>query len=170
MEKPLVETIKPEQLVDKEKLLVSFDLKKCTREDLKIIQSNNIKFESTKDDSRLHGFAFWFDVVFRCDDDELVYLSTSPSKEPTHWKQTVAFLPDAVDGFVDGSGDDKLKLKKGDEFVCSVMMNQCEENSRLYQIDIGLDWIEDPDSEEEEDIKSILIKATLERYRNQATK
>lgn len=213
LEKPLVETIRAEQLIDDEKMLASFDLKDCTLDDLKSVQAYNVEFTSSRDSARLHGFAFWFDVVFRCDNDECVYLRTSPASEPTHWKQTVTFLPQAVTEYVDNSHktsssmassrESKLVLNAGDSFECYVLMNQCENNPRSYEIDIGVDlnpgkegekdnqeeeeeeeeeeYDDDDDDDEEEDdqklhpipcncgnIKCILIKATLEKYQNEA--
>ena len=44
----------------------------------------NIEFTSTKN-CNLHGFAFWFDVIFNTDDN-VVTLTTSPSSTSTHWK------------------------------------------------------------------------------------
>lgn len=112
-----------------------------------------------------------------------MYLSTSPSSEPTHWKQTIAFLPEAISSFSNGS--EKLTFNEGDSFECYVVMNQSEENSRFYEIDIGVDLKigteKDEDEEEEEDenegihpvpcdcgkMRCLLIKATLEKYETQ---
>lgn len=68
LEKPIVETIKPANLIDEEKILASFDLKTVKRQDIETIQSYNIEFTSTKN-CNLHGFAFWFDCIFSTDDE-----------------------------------------------------------------------------------------------------
>lgn len=71
LEKPLIETVTCDQLLDDEKLIASFDLRECTVDDLKSIQCYNLEFTANRDDARLHGFAFWFDVIFRFDDHSM---------------------------------------------------------------------------------------------------
>lgn len=66
LEKPLIETIETKQLIDEEKLVASFDLKCCTADDLKSVQVYDVDFTANRNNAKLHGFAFWFDVVFRC--------------------------------------------------------------------------------------------------------
>lgn len=65
LEKPLVEQVRPEQLIDDEKLVATFDLRRCSVDDLKSVQAYNVDFTANREGARLHGFAFWFDVVFR---------------------------------------------------------------------------------------------------------
>ena len=86
---------------------------------------------STKN-AKLHGFAFWFDVIFHTD-NEVVTLSTSPLSKSTHWKQTVAFLPEALE-----NSNELPELKEYDRFGCYVIMNQSDDNCRNYVIDIGV--------------------------------
>jgi len=152
LEKPIVECLSTEQLMDDEKLLASFDLKTVTLSDLKSIQAFNVEF-SAKRRTQLHGFAFWFDVIFNTD-TSVVTLSTSPRSAQTHWKQTCAFLPVAMNSLhwqsssrVDeGIMDDHsaVSLEEGDDFECYIMMNQAEENARHYEIDIGVDLKKNP--------------------------
>ena len=126
-------------------------------------------------------------------------MSTRPSEKQTHWKQTIAILPNALDSFItaanDSNNNDSLiqsntHLKEDDKFECFVIMNQSDDNSRNYQIDIGVDLKneeEKQDEEEEEDhdeddddgeehevpcdcsrIKCVLIKATIQKYENES--
>lgn len=104
-------------------------------------------------------------------------MSTAPSSKPTHWKQTIALLPDAL------TNDQNPTVKEDDKFECYVIMNQSDDNVRNYVIDIGLNLLEEANGEEESEsdeddgeehpmpcdrdckrMKCILIKATLERY------
>jgi protein arginine N-methyltransferase 1 len=87
LEKPVVEQIKKEQLIDEEKILCSFDLNSIEAKELETVQAYNLEFTATRNCS-LHGFAFWFDVIFTTDND-VVTLSTRPGEQHTHWKQTV---------------------------------------------------------------------------------
>jgi hypothetical protein len=200
LEKPVVEHLDPTHLLDEERIVASFDLKTVRVEELETIQAYDLEFCATRD-GQLHGFAFWFDVVFVTDAD-VVTLSTSPAQEQTHWKQTVALLPEALDLFVrdsrlssskrndeEAGGENSLSVKVNDTFQCFVIMNQSEENPRNYQIDIGVDLGKygnkeeddeyDDEEEEEEDeehptpcecgsMKCMIIKATLEKYENEA--
>ena len=193
LEKPIVEQIKKEQLIDDEKILASFDLKTIKIEELESIQGYNIEFAALRD-CNLHGFAFWFDVIFNTDYD-IVTLSTSPSSNPTHWKQTIALLPEALDMFIEnnnGKGASTLTetsglaLSRDQGFECFIIMNQADDNPRSYEIDIGIDLKSgnenDGEEEEEEDekeeehpmpcdcgkMKCLIIKATLEKYENES--
>lgn len=184
LSRPIVEVIKSDQMIDEEQILASFDLKTVNIKDLESIQDYNLEFSAKKDCS-LHGFAFWFDVVFDTD-QETVTLHTGPDKEPTHWKQTIALLPEAIHSFAENNNknENELVVKENDIFRSFVMLNQAEDNPRNYEIDIGVDLGNSQDSEEaneeEEDdddehsvpcdcqnIKCILIKATLEKYENE---
>jgi hypothetical protein len=152
LEKPIVETLNKSQLIDdEEKILASFDLKTVKIEELESIQSYNIDFVAKKQ-CNLHGFAFWFDVIFNTDDDNIVILKTGPDSESTHWKQTIALLPEALNSFLEKKliscdvDENKLSdhnrgylaLNDMDKFECYVIMNQSEENKRFYEIDIGV--------------------------------
>lgn len=142
IEKPCVEHLSKSQLIDdEEKILASFDLKTVKIEDLETIQGYNIDFTAHKA-CNLHGFAFWFDVVFTTDSDS-VTLSTAPGSPETHWKQTIALLPQAVDSYIQNrsekSENGALTLKENDEFGCYVILTQTDDNARCYEIDIGVD-------------------------------
>ena len=194
LEKPIIETIDKSQMIDDEKILASFDLKTVKIEDLESIQSFNINFYANKRTS-LHGFAFWFDVIFTTDNN-IVTLSTAPNSAATHWKQTIAFLPGALDLFFGNKNlkstekEEILQLEEDDQFQCFVIMNQSDENPRHYVIDMGVDLNKEiePIDNDEEDITSddfdddeeehiipcdcsrmrcVLIKATLQKYENQ---
>lgn len=80
IEKPLIECVRPEQLIDDEKMLASFDLRTCTVDDLKSIQSYDVQFSSNRDGAKLHGFVFWFDVVFRYSYFTLYFVSNIVEK------------------------------------------------------------------------------------------
>ncbi|RNA31812.1 arginine N-methyltransferase [Brachionus plicatilis] len=181
LSKPIVEIIKSDQMIDEEQILASFDLKNVNIKDLESIQEYNLEFSARKD-CTLHGFAFWFDVVFDTD-EETVILQTGPNSEPTHWKQTIALLPEAIHSFAENNNqhENELVIKENDLFKSFVILNQSDDNPRNYEIDIGVDVGKNDDvdeSSEEDDqehpvpcscqsIKCVLIKATLEKYENE---
>ena len=162
LEKPVVEEIQKSQLIDDEQIFASLDLLTIKQQDLETFQSYNLKFSSQKASCDLHGFAFWFNVIFKTDND-IVTLSTSPDEPQTHWKQTIAFLPSALDFFQtndsnnnnahtdDDSLASKIQLNENDAFKCFIIMNQSETNHRNYAIDIGIDLNGDQEADEEFD-------------------
>ena len=188
LEKPVVETITKEQLIDEEKILASLDLNTIKVQDLETFQSYDMDFIANKK-CNLHGFAFWFDVIFKTDNDEIVTLGTGPTEKPTHWKQTIAFLPNALYSFLNNdknNNDDsnELKLNDDDQFGCYVILNQDDENKRNYVIDIGVNMRcnqgEDEDDEDEEEdehpmpcdcgsLKCQIVKAALEKYEKESS-
>ena len=182
LSKPVIKNIKSEQMIDEEQILASFDLKTVNIKDLESIQKYDLEFSAIKD-STLHGFAFWFDVVFDTDEDP-VTLHTGPSSEPTHWKQTVALLPEAIYSYAQNNnlGENELVVKENEIIKSFVILNQSDDNPRNYEIDIGVDLgknVNEEESSEEcdeeehtvpcncENIKCVLIKATLEKYQNE---
>ena len=90
--------------------------------------------------SMCHGFAVWFEVEFEgaTDGEAQTVLSTSPFAEPTHWKQTVVFLPETL-GPVAGS---RLDAKIG--------LDADEENERHYWLSLSM-GAETPDADGDED-------------------
>jgi hypothetical protein len=181
-EKPIIEEISADQLVSDEKILASLDLNTISIDDLNVLQSYNLKYVVNRD-CNLHGFAFWFDVIFHTDDG-IVTLSTSPRVKQTHWKQTVVLLPQVLDS----SNNGYLSFSKDDEFECFTILNQSEANNRHYVIDVGIskidkknlaegsDEMNDESEEEEEEhpipcvcdnMRCILIRKTLEKFDEQ---
>jgi len=146
LEKPLIEQISPNQLIDEHKIFTSLNLKTIELKDLESIELQSIEFVSNRS-CNLHGFAFWFDVIFTTD-DKVVTLGTGPNDEETHWKQTITFLPNALDSICyndqnnnkQSSSASITSLKENDSLECHVKMSQSEENSRNYLIDIGIEF------------------------------
>jgi hypothetical protein len=144
LEKPLIEHLNSNQLIDEHKIFTSINLKTIELKELENIELENIEFIANRS-CNLHGFAFWFDVIFTTD-DKVVTLSTGPNDEETHWKQTITFLPNALDSFClnDQNNNNQpatsiTSFKENDSLQCHVKMSQSEENPRNYVIDIGIE-------------------------------
>ncbi len=189
LEKPLIDYLAVEQLVGDEKIVATLDMRTVTLDDIRTIQFYDVKFVADRD-CHLDGFAFWFDVVFETDAG-VVTLSTAPGHAHTHWKQTIVFLPNAINAD-DGDTRDSLDLLENESFECYLIMNQTVDNCRHYEIDIGMTKLPDrliqkpktgetddiTSSTDEEDehpmpcdcsnIKCVLIKATLAKYEEQS--
>ena len=90
------------------------------------------KFEliGTEDGSVVDALVVWFDCMFeskkrngkRGGDENVICLSTSPTKPVTHWYSTVLLLPQ------------KWKLNKGERIGVELNAARCEENAREYTI------------------------------------
>lgn len=95
-------------------------------------------------------------------------LTTSPSSSPTHWKQTLVFLP-----------EDIYPLK-GDAVPVNITLKQSSENQRHYDLSIAIEehqsmeTTSDSSEEESDDEHPIpcscdrgkckLIRAIIEKY------
>lgn len=128
---PVVTQIEGKQLLAEPELVMNLDLQFVQQADVRLIRGSP-NFQLTKN-SLLHGFACWFDAEF--EGEESVVLSTSPLAEPTHWKQTIIFLPDA------------LLVSKGSSIGCHLELMQDTTQHRRYNITIQLK----EEDEEEED-------------------
>lgn len=91
--------------------------------------------------SKLHGLIGWFDTFFTSDGRSMpslaleqasssgssgaeVAFSTSPRATPTHWKQTVFWLSEAVD------------VKEGDEVKGTFSCRKAKDNSRELEVEV----------------------------------
>eukprot|EP00998_Keelungia_sp_KM082_P005397 NODE_1724_length_1238_cov_71.102610_g1709_i0.p1 GENE.NODE_1724_length_1238_cov_71.102610_g1709_i0~~NODE_1724_length_1238_cov_71.102610_g1709_i0.p1 ORF type:complete len:338 (+),score=60.42 NODE_1724_length_1238_cov_71.102610_g1709_i0:88-1101(+) len=98
------EVIGSDQLLSDKQLVGIIDCNTATAESLQHV-SATLTFPFLRQGT-LHGFCCWFDCDFAMDTaPEPLLLSTAPDAEPTHWKQTVFFLPDEFP--VDPQSDDK---------------------------------------------------------------
>ena len=88
---PLVEIVKPSQIITNVQSLVSFDLNSVEVPDLTF--EKPFKLIARKD-QRLHALCGHFDTLF--DLHENVLLTTSPFGTTTHWKQTVFYLAEPI--------------------------------------------------------------------------
>ena len=132
---PQIEVITKDQcLADPEEVL-HIDLKYVESEEICNVM-NHSRFNLSKN-GLLHGLACWFDVEF--EGDKPCLLSTGPNSEPTHWKQTVVLLPDA------------LLVNRGDELQCKFLLEQSAHHPRRYNISIE---IPEDDDESEEDLET----------------
>jgi protein arginine N-methyltransferase 1 len=125
--------IHPSQLMSQPYTLASFDLNKCSMDDISILRNVDFKlkiFETPAGpagESRVGAFAGWFDVTFAGSDENpcenVVELTTAPDANgATHWGQQAFYLfPEmfASDGVVVSGKFDMLRRK---------------ENQRLYNV------------------------------------
>lgn len=86
-----IETVPVEKILSDPSLVLQLDLKTCTSQETEFFRVFQLKV--TRED-KLTALAGSFDVTFHL--DHTVMLSTSPYSPPTHWKQTVFYLPEPI--------------------------------------------------------------------------
>lgn len=83
-----IETVPVEKILSDSAVVLNLDLKTCTSQETEFFRP--FQLTVTRDD-QLTALVGCFDVTFHL--DHTVILSTSPNHLPTHWKQTVFYLP-----------------------------------------------------------------------------
>jgi len=87
-----VEVVPASNLASSNAEVLELDLNTCTVGDTEF--ESEFTFDITRD-CELTGILGWFDTFFDLSTSPVI-LSTSPRSEPTHWKQTVFYLPDKM--------------------------------------------------------------------------
>lgn len=121
----VIETIDPSQLVHEAQLIKSIDLSTIQISDLHSMSSFcQFDIDNT---CIISGFCFWFDCYFSSNENSSGNrLTTSPYASPTHWKQTLVFLPEDIYPLKDDTVPVNIKLKQSDE------------NQRQYNLTISI--------------------------------
>ena len=135
LSQPTITEIRSAQCLAKPEMVTHLEMAFAEPEDLQTIRGI-FNFDINKNDV-MHGFACWFDVKF--EGDNPVTLDTGPNCEPTHWKQTVMFLPDP------------LLVSKNELITCGVVLTQDMDNRRRYDICIELEDSGESDEDVEDD-------------------
>nr|CAH0099022.1 unnamed protein product [Daphnia galeata] len=86
-----IETVPVDKILSDPSLVLQLDLKTCTSQETEFFRVFQLKM--TRED-KLTALVGSFDVTFHL--DHTVLLSTSPYSSPTHWKQTVFYLPEPI--------------------------------------------------------------------------
>lgn len=125
--KPEIMLVPPKDLLHEGTVMAWFDLNEVTLEELNELVFNEVII--VQQSGRYQGICLWFDVTFPSNDDgDSVVLSTAPSSEPTHWKQTVILLPDQYQECMD--------INEAAAF--HLLMKRNEENQRQYKIEVTI--------------------------------
>ncbi|CAH1796203.1 unnamed protein product [Owenia fusiformis] len=147
----------PKTYISEQYVMAEFDLSTVTLQDVEEVQEKcTFDIEQT---GKLHGFSCWFDVKFTGGSKDVI-LSTGPESEPTHWKQTIFFLPRSID------------VSENELIGCRVEMKQSNGNKRHYNISIEM--VDPEDDEEDEGAHQIpcdcgasrcaMIAAIMQKY------
>lgn len=125
--KPEIMLIPEKDLLHEGTVIAWLDLNEVTLDDL-----NEFKFSEVivaQRDGRYQGICLWFDVSFPISDDgDIVTLSTAPSAEATHWKQTVIVLPD----------DHQETIEPNEPIAFDLCLQRNSENQRQYKLQVTI--------------------------------
>lgn len=125
--KPEIMVVSSKDLLHEGTVMAWFDLNDVTLEDLKEFVFNEVIVAQQA--GPYQGICLWFDVTFPPNDDgDSVTLSTAPSAEPTHWKQTVILLPDQYQEYVESN----------EAIAFNLLMKKNEENQRQYKLEVTI--------------------------------
>jgi len=86
-----IEIVPASKILSDPSLVLHLDLKTCHVQETEFFTAFNLTI--TRDD-QLTALVGSFDVTFHL--DQTVVLSTTPYDPPTHWKQTVFYLPQPI--------------------------------------------------------------------------
>lgn len=90
---PQICYIKDEVLLSKPIKIFTFEPKYVEKQDLEIISDRHVLPAARN--GKYQGLCLWFTVSFPSSGEKII-LSTSPSSQKTHWKQTVIVFPDEI--------------------------------------------------------------------------
>lgn len=116
-----IETVPADKILSEPALVLHLDLKKCTSQETEFFTA--FKLVMTRKD-KLTALVGSFDVAFNL--DHPVSLSTSPYNPPTHWKQTVFFLPQPIN------------VQAGQTLDCSIQVRRHSKESRWLNVTLML--------------------------------
>jgi len=117
-----IETVPAVKILSDPSLVLHLDLKTCHVQETEFFTA--FKLTMTRTDM-LTALVGSFDVTFHL--DHTVVLPTSPYDPPTHWKQTVFYLPQPI------------SVQKGQVLVCSIEVRRHAKSARGLQVTLIID-------------------------------
>lgn len=125
--KPEIMELSTKNLLHEGTVLAWLDLNEISSSDLDELNFSEVIVAENA--GRYQGICLWFDVSFpENDEGDAVTLSTAPTNESTHWKQTVILLPDHV----------QEDIEPSDAIAFKVQIKRTEENTRHYNIEVTI--------------------------------
>lgn len=125
--KPEIMVVPPGDLLHEGTVIAWFDLNEVSMEDLNELVFSEIIVAQYR--GRYQGICLWFDVTFPTNDTgETVTLSTGPTAESTHWKQTVILLPDQY----------QENVETNEPIAFNLTMKRNDENQRQYKLEFTI--------------------------------
>lgn len=118
----------PNQVIGTPVIIKEIDCSTATINDILSVRAS-VSSSISAENTRLCGFAGWFDVHFRGSHENLaqqeIELTTAPSEDfGTHWGQQVFLLHPPV------------RAHQGDNLILNFSMTRAKENHRLMEVDL----------------------------------
>lgn len=120
---PQVFSVDEQSILSEPRLIFWLDLNSITTEELNDLSSDETVVVC-KQTGKCQGFCLWFEVEFP--DQFQSFLSTSPSSEETHWKQTVIVMPTSVE------------VNALEPIAFELKLNRRLENMRKYNVTLSM--------------------------------
>jgi len=117
-----IEIVPSDKILSDPSLVLHLDLKTCHVQETEFFTA--FRLTMTRQD-QLTALVGSFDVTFQL--DHTVALCTSPYDPPTHWKQTVFYLPQPI------------SVQKGQVLVCSIEVRRHVKSSRGLEVTLTID-------------------------------
>ncbi|XP_060073853.1 uncharacterized protein LOC132553612 [Ylistrum balloti] len=131
IQQPVITMVSTDEQLAEPQTVVDLNLYESSQDDIEQIYAK-LSFVILMNGT-VHGFAAWFDVDFQGplgtspkDSCTSVTLSTAPGSAPTHWKQTVFFLPSS------------FSVQEGEIISCKLELGQDQTNKRHYNISLEM--------------------------------
>jgi protein arginine N-methyltransferase 1 len=121
LKEPIVDAINQDMINTSTSMILDLDLVKMKKDDVNFC--NTFKITCSRNDT-FSGLVAWFDTGFT-DLENPIWLSTSPFKQYTHWKQTTFY------------SEDPCKVERDDIVTGSIACRQSTVNHRELDIKIS---------------------------------
>ena len=102
--------------------VLDLDINTCSVQDTEFSSQFNLTMSR---DCELTGLLGYFDTFF--DLPERVMFSTGPAATPTHWKQTIFYLPN------------KIPVTQGQVLVCKIVCKRMKTDARALKVALTVD-------------------------------
>jgi len=125
LEEASVEIVPHASVISDPALVLDLDLNTCTVEDTQF----NTPFTLTiTRDCNLTAIVGYFDTYFNLPNSQVMF-STGPHATPTHWKQTIFYLPS------------RLPVKSGQQLACNILCKRMKTDSRALKVALTIDGV-----------------------------
>ncbi|XP_031636122.1 protein arginine N-methyltransferase 6 [Contarinia nasturtii] len=125
--KPEIMVVPAKDLLHEGTVMAWFDLNEVSLENLNEFVFNEVVVAQKP--GQYQGICLWFDVSFPTNDEgDTVTLSTAPTAESTHWKQTVILLPD----------QHQENIEQHEPVAFNLAMRRNDENQRQCKLELTI--------------------------------
>jgi len=125
LEEASVEIVPSACMISEPALVLDLDLNTCTVEDT---QFNTPFTLNITRDCNLTAIVGYFDTYFNLPTSQVMF-STGPNATPTHWKQTIFYLPS------------RLPVKSGQQLACNILCKRMKTDSRALKVALTIDGV-----------------------------